>query len=372
MLVLPLILSVFVAPAPNAAACIQEPASFAVRAKHMRLDGARIVEDGVLIVEDGRIRAAGAGLDVPSGYELIEHDGFISAGFVSCHGYSGTRNDALESKRSVTAAARVIDAFDAEHSDIERALEAGVTTIVLTPWNGNVVSGLTAVVKTSGARIISEEAHLSLTFSGAALRPNRAPTSVAGALAELDQLFTKPQGAFERAANGRLPVLLEANTRDELQNALAFAKRHDLRGAIYGAQLGGEVAQQVADSGLSLIVGPLGLGATARGMNSLAEFARAKVPLAFAIEAPWNSNESARFCAALLMRAGVDPAIAWNGLTSHGATVAGVGDRVGKLERGYDADFVLWSGDPLDLSSSVRAVYVDGTLAFEAPQGAKR
>ena len=57
---------------------------------------------------------------------------------------------------------------------------------------------------------------------------------------------------------------------------------------------------------------------------------------------------------------------AWRGLTSDAARLAGVDERVGALEPGKDADFVLWSGDPLNLASRVEAVYVDGELAYSA------
>jgi imidazolonepropionase-like amidohydrolase len=60
------------------------------------------------------------------------------------------------------------------------------------------------------------------------------------------------------------------------------------------------------------------------------------------------------------VREGLDPVTAWKALTSDAARIAGVADRVGRLAAGLDADFVLWSGDPLDLTSSVEAVFVDG------------
>jgi imidazolonepropionase-like amidohydrolase len=67
-----------------------------------------------------------------------------------------------------------------------------------------------------------------------------------------------------------------------------------------------------------------------------------------------------RFGAVMCVREGVDAKVAWNALTSDAARIAGVADRVGTLDRGMDADIVLWTGDPLDLGSRVTAVYVDG------------
>jgi imidazolonepropionase-like amidohydrolase len=344
------------------------PASFAIRAKKIRLDGERVLDDAVIEVADGRIRAIGKGLAIPGDMPVIEHDGVVSAGLVACHSYSGTRGDVLEGKRAFTPDARIVDTFDPSHPDFKRAIESGITTLVLTPGNGNVASGLSAVVKTSGGRVLAPEAHLALCFSGEALRNNRFPTSSAGAVDALEAAFTKPTGAYELAASGRLPVLLNTAGRDDVQRALDFAQRHKLHGALCGAWLGGDLADAIAKSGLTLIVGPLGPGTGLRNLDSLAALDKAKVPFAFGVDAPWQSNDALRMSAAICVHAGVAATTVWDGLTARGAEVAGVGDHVGKLERGYDADLVLWSGDPLDLTSSIKAVYVDGRLALGGKQ----
>ena len=62
----------------------------------------------------------------------------------------------------------------------------------------------------------------------------------------------------------------------------------------------------------------------------------------------------------MCVREGLAPEKAWNALTSDAARIAGVDARVGRLDRGLDADFVLWSGSPLDLGSQVVSVFVDG------------
>jgi imidazolonepropionase-like amidohydrolase len=156
--------------------------------------------------------------------------------------------------------------------------------------------------------------------------------------------------------------MLNTAGRDDVQRAVEFAVRHKLHGALYGAWLAGDVADAIAKSGLTLIVSPLGAGTPPRMLDSLAALDQAKVPFAFGVDAPWQSNDALRMSAAMCVRAGVSVATVWNGMTSHGAEVAGVADHVGKLEHGYDADLVLWSGDPLDLTSSVKAVYVDGRM----------
>jgi imidazolonepropionase-like amidohydrolase len=62
----------------------------------------------------------------------------------------------------------------------------------------------------------------------------------------------------------------------------------------------------------------------------------------------------------MCVRAGLDPALAWEGMTTTAAAVAGVASRVGKLAAGCDADIVLWSADPLELASKVESVFIAG------------
>lgn len=343
----------------------REGASFTVRARRVRLLGGEVLENAEVVVEDGKIQRVAA---TAGGEAEIEHEGWISAGLVACRSYSGTRGETLESRRSLTPEARIADVIDFGHPDFERALASGVTTMVVAPSTGNVASGTTAVVKTHGETVLAREGHLVVAFGPSALRFNRAPTSYAGALAELEKQLSHPTGAWERVAAHELPVLLDAASRDELLRAIAFASEHRLEGALTGATLAGEVVDEVKRSGLAAIVGPFPIGTPQRVLDSVVALAKQSVPLAFAVDAPQNAPDALRISAALCVRAGVDPAVAWNSLTTTAAGIAGAGGRVGRLAAGYDADFVLWSGDPLDLSSRVLAVYVDGRLAYRGNQ----
>jgi imidazolonepropionase-like amidohydrolase len=211
---------------------------------------------------------------------------------------------------------------------------------------------------------VNPDAHLVISFSTDALHINREPTSASGAVALLEQEMKSPRGAFAEAARGRRLVMLDARSRDEIQRAVDFATRHGLRGAITRAHRAGELLREVQASGLGVIVGPFRPGASRESLESVVALGEVRVPLAFALDAPGEHPDSLRFGAALCVRAGLDPDVAWRALTSDGARVAGVGESIGRLDRGLAADFVLWSGDPLDLSSSVVEVYVDGVRAF--------
>lgn len=338
--------------------------SFALRAAHLRLYGNQVVENGVVKVENGKVTYAGEAKGAGQlGPDVIVHEGWASAGLIACRTTSGTGGEILEGKRALTADARAADVVQLDHADFARARAAGITTMVVALSPANVVSGSTAVVKTDGHTRLSREAHLQLGLSSAALRNNRFPTSYAAAIGLIEAELERPSGVWERVVSGELPVLIDADARDEVQRALALSAKHKLKGALSRASLAGELAAEVRKSGLAVIVGPFGLGAEQRVLDSVTALARERVPLGFGLDAPEVAEGGLRLSAALCIRAGLDPTVAWEGLTTTAAGIAGVGTRVGKLAPGFDADIVLWSGDPLDLTAKVEAVFIGGVRA---------
>ena len=69
--------------------------------------------------------------------------------------------------------------------------------------------------------------------------------------------------------------------------------------------------------------------------------------------------------AALAVRAGMSRAGAIYGLTMAGARMLELEDRIGSLERGKDADFVVLSGDPLSVYTKVLQTWVEGEMVFD-------
>ncbi len=368
---------------------------YQVRAKEILLgDGTRL-DEGVLLVERGKIARVGRGVEIDPRLALVAHEGVLTPGFVACQTESGERGEGNDATRSLFPEAHVVHAFQPAHSDFEAALRCGITTVVLTPTGDNLIGGLTAVVKTAGGVVLEREAHLAMSFGSSPLsvvtarspfldfgaasaddlaqnggpenteagrRGSRQPTSYPGALRELRERFAHPQGVFARAARGELPVLLEAWDRHEVMRAVDFAREQRLRGAIRGAPRAGdaELVEVLASSGLGVIVGPYAIGQRRHSLESVKALQAEGVLVGFALAAPRHSPDGLRFSAALALSAGAERAAVLKALTSDAAKIAGVEERVGSLARGKDADFVLWSGDPLNLSSHVDSVWVDG------------
>ena len=101
-------------------------------------------------------------------------------------------------------------------------------------------------------------------------------------------------------------------------------------------------------------------GDSRREIRSALSLATAEVPFAFGLDVPAAGPDALRLSAAMCLREGMQRKALEQALFVNAARICGVGERVGLLERGYDADFLLWSGDPLDMTSRLEAVYIDG------------
>ncbi|MEX1024997.1 MAG: amidohydrolase family protein [Planctomycetota bacterium] len=390
-----LLLSSFLGGAPDLYDASETSA--ALRAKTLQVqattvllgDGTKL-ENGIVLVRDGKIVGIERGGKLDEAMPSVTHDGYLTAGLVACQGELGANGEAYDATRSFLPEARMAHAFSPGHSDFQRALRNGITTVVLTPTEENPIGGLTSVVKTHGGTILSPEAHLAMSFTTTALAGGnlgfffrfraaqaadgdlentansssgaRTPTSHSGLLRELNDQLENGTGALERVRTGKLPVLMEAWDRNEVVRAARFAAANGLKGTVRGLPLASDpyVIAALETGGLSAILGPYGPSQKRRSLESARALAEAGVPFAFALDAPHHAPESLRWTAAAALGAGADHASVWKALTKDAAVIAGVANRVGDLAPGLDADLVLWSGDPLNLASRVDAVFVQG------------
>lgn len=359
-------LALGVTAAAHAAPAGPQDGSIALRATRVHVGDGTVVENGVVLLADGKITAVGKGVAVPKDVRVVELDGDLTPGLVVLRDHSGAAGEDRDATRTVTESMDLAWAFDPDHSQMLPLLEQGITSYVLAPSEGNLVGGLAAVVK-PGARVLAHGAFLHVDMSSGALAFNRFPTSYAGAIEELERLFTDPEGVFAKAVGGEQRVMLVASSRAEIQRAVDFALRHMLAGVLAVGPRAGELAATVKASGLGVVLPPRGPGADPRGDASARQFAEAGVPFGFALDAPENGAAVLRLTVGAAVRAGLSQDAALRALTHDAATLAGVADHVGSIAAGRDADLVLWSGHPADPASRALSVWVDGELVHHVP-----
>ena len=389
------------------AVCAASPAQDGVvalrGARVLPIDGP-VLEQGIVVVAGGRVLAVGgADLAIPDGARVVDCSGkVITPGLVDAGTTLGVQpSDLNEQGDEITPHLRVIDALDPRDPRLLRALRAGVTTIQVNPGNRNVIGGLGAVIKTRGATVermlIREESGLRLAMGSEPSQGNRAirggtpvgmyyrrPTTRMGVVWEARKAFYDAQAQLEqqslgngapngdvepgtavliRALQGEVIVRTTARAEQDIRTALRLAEEFGYRMLVEEATEAWRVVDEIAAAGVPVLLSAPSRITAAEGadvrFSTLNELAEKNVPFAICSGADAGSLNLI-YEAMFAVRHGLPAERALRAVTLDAARLIGVADRVGSISPGRDADLVVWSGDPLDPTSSVEEVWVGG------------
>jgi imidazolonepropionase-like amidohydrolase len=341
---------------------------------------------GMVHVKDGKIVAAAEQITPPAGAKVIDlGTGALIPGLVDAYSSIGVEGDDAEATREVTPAFRVLDAVDWSARDFKASAAEGVTTIGLVPGTDNVISGQGCVVKTTGEparRVVLKDHALVVTLAQdpaarnqARNRPDsiytRQPTNRMGVVWMLRHELTRakqsadPQTAVLREAlEGKKPVLCVSRIDADLRTALRLRQDYGVRLLLAGGHEAYKVADELAAAKVSVLLGSL-VTTTGTGpegsetvWNQPGVLHAAGVPFALT---GGKLLEQARFA----VRYGLAPEAALAAVTATPAKLLGVEGRVGSIASGKDAVLVALSGDPFDLTATVRWTMTDGVIRSE-------
>jgi imidazolonepropionase-like amidohydrolase len=368
------------------------------------------IEDGALVIEAGRIRAVGprASVAIPAQAERRDLTGaVVIPGLVDTHSHIGVgprpgvaaHRDGNESSDPVTPHLRAIDSLWPEDPGIRMARAGGITTANVMPGSGNVVGGQTAYVKLRGRTVeemlIKERGGDGRPVTGGMKmangeNPKRAgrdrPPDTRMAVAQLERaLFVEAQAyrdkGKDRGRDLRLEPMLEVLDRrrvvhhhthraDDIRTVLRIADEFGHRVVIqHGTEaykLADELARRRVPVSAIVVDAPGGKHeAIELERKNPALLERAGVQVALHSDDSVTESRFLLRSAALAVRAGMSEAGALRAVTRTGAELLDLGDRLGSLEPGKDADFVVLSGEPLRLRTLVLETWIEGERVFD-------
>ena len=361
------------------------------------------IENGTVIIRDGRIAQVGTGLAIPADARRIDAAGkWVTPGLINAATRLGigevsqenqTQDANARGRDGIAASFTAWDALNPMSPMWIPARQEGVTTVVVAP-GGGIVSGQAAVVdivegSASDMMVrapVAMVAQIGGQFAGLSSR--------AEVLARVRELlddtrqYARRRADFERAATrpfiahrldleamipvveGRMPLIVVADRASDIENAIKLGADFNLRVIIAGGAESWMVADKLAAARVPVMIG---------AMNN--------------IPGSFNNLGSYQEAAGLLRRAGVDVILindsgvsdglgfnvrnikqeagnavaygmSWDdalrSVTLTPARVLGIADRYGSLEAGKVANVVVWSGDPFEFSSRAETVIVRG------------
>lgn len=394
----------------------------AIRGGTIHTNNGEPIDNGTLILENGKIKAVGNenSVSIPKNAQIIEAAGMhIIPGIIDAASHYGISNNNLsETTAPINPQRRAMDAFTPRMLDTEadtgpmRAVEllsGGVTTQYVRLGGATVIDGQGVIVKTAApdvrSAVLREPAGMSINVSSRPTRTFReksqSPATLSAIIASLREALVKAgeyngkskkqktprdlgQEALASMLIGKMPARIEATAPAHLRSALRVAEEFDLPLIIEGGTAAFTIRNELAAKKIPVILGltsaPYPTGGEVPDPDDFpiidernaALLAEAGVPIAIAsysqdfgsLAGPYTGKH-------LLIEAGIavgyglSEADALKAITLWPAQILGLDKRIGSIAPGKDADIVIVDGSPLTTKARPVQVFVDGLSVYD-------
>lgn len=344
----------------------QQPAeSLLVQAPQIWLSAApdRVLKPGKLLIRDGKVALVGDEIpaDAESGARKLVFSGVVVPGLVNAHAHLGFGEDLAERSAASNADLKAADAIDLFAEPLGQHARLGVTTVAVAPLSASPFSGMCALVRLGREPLVVDDAgYLKLALVASAFDQERAPTSMMGVCDLVRKSFararTQGDPVLKSVLSGGRRLVVHASSQSELRAALELCEELAIRPAFLGADESMKFIARLKALQATVLLPPLSPRDKKERLELPAALAAAGISFGFVAEHP----DQLRLSAALALRHGAPRLAVLAALTQVPAELLGVGEQCGTLLRGRYADFVVFDGDPLELTSRITAVHAAG------------
>lgn len=383
------------------------------------------IENGVLVMKDGKIAAIGAAgsVNIPPDAQVVDVTGMtVYPGLIDSETQLGLTeisaeqmtNDLVESSDEIMPHMHVYDAFHAESELIPVSRLNGITNAIVAPANGDTLPGQDSFIQLDGPSalemLLIRDIAMPLNFTAEQRRnesweKRKFPQTRMGMAAQLRQTFldaqeyerswsdyNKKKADFEKNPpsekekdkkqppsppkrdlkleavlpylDGKKPIVLAAEEPSDLETAVGLAKEFNLKFLLNHISYSQPVLDYVASLKVPVIVGPIYENPKPDerfdAVYSLpAQLYKRGVKIAFA---SYDAHQvrNLPYQAGFAVAFGLPYEEALKAVTLNPAEMWGVADKLGSLDAGKTANVVVSTGDPLDVASDVKQVYIEG------------
>ena len=381
----------------------EKPLAF-VGGRVIPIDGPEIAQ-GVLVVDQGKVVAVGVEGEtrIPADAERLDLSGrVVMPGLVDTHSHIGSVEGA-DASAPIQPEVRALDAVNVRDPRLRKARAGGITTVNVMPGSGHLLSGQTVYLKLRPGHTLEEllipnpqsglVGGIKMANGTNSRRKPPFPGTRAKSAALVREQYVKAQEyrrklteaaedpnkapardlgleALVEVLDGRRMVHHHTHRHDDIVSVLRLKQEFGFRVVLHHVSEAWKVADEIAEAGVGasiiLVDSPGGkLEAMDLQWKSGAALERAGALVGFHTDDPITDSRHFLRSAGLAVRAGMSREKVLYGLTQAGALMLDLGDRVGSLAPGKDADFVVLDGDPLDYRTHVLETWVEGRKVFD-------
>jgi len=360
---------------------------------------------GTVVIRGGRIVAVGPAdsTPVPGDAKRVDTTGLVvMPGLVDTHSHVGGGQGG-DGSGPVQPDVRILDSINVRDAGFRKCLAGGLTTLNIMPGSGHLASGQTVYVKLRRADTIDELLYrdaegrglggLKMANGTNSQKEPPFPGTRGKSAAVVRQKFVKALAYRDKLAEAagdpekrpdrdlELEALVDVlekrkivhhhcHRADDIMTVLRLRDEFGFDVVLHHVSEAWKVAAALAKSGAacSVIVldSPGGkIETTDFSLVNGAALEAAGVPCALHTDDPVTDSRLFLRTAGLAVRAGMSRDKALEALTLAGARMLGLGDRIGSLDVGKDADVIVLSGDPLSVKTKVLQTFVEGRKVFD-------
>ena len=366
-----------------------------------------VVENGQVLVADGKIVAVGKDLDHGEAEILDGRGGYVLPGLIDAHCHVGIYETAIgfpgddgnETSAPITPQIRAIDGIYPLDPEYGVAVRGGVTTVATGPGSSNPIAGQFTAMKTWGNTmenmVLKAPLAMKMAFGenpkNCFGQKNRQPvTRMATSALIREWLYRakeyadkkdRAQGdpeklpamdlkleALELVIRKKIPIKAHCHRADDIMTALRIAKEFEVDLTLDHCTEGYLIADDIAASGCPAILGPLGgfpqkPEVALQSLEAAAILHKAGVKVAIMTDLPANHLWYLPIAVGMCVGAGLDEMEGFRTITRNAAEILRLDHRLGTLEPGKDADIAIFNGNPIrDLWCHCVATVIDGQV----------
>ncbi len=356
-----------------------------------------------LLTDKGKIIDISQNIAPSDNMEIFDAKGMhVFPGFIDAHSHAGICEEKTTSQvdtsnegtNPITPCIRAIDGINPMDSAFHNAIASGITGVMVGPGSANAIGGQFAFIKTDGRRIddmiVLAPSAIKIAFgenpmTNYGINGNIPSTRMSIASLIREELFKARQYFEESSDNkqkdfcmecyrdlfdGKIPLKAHVHRADDIFTAIRIAKEFGLGLTLDHCTEGHLIADEIAQSGYSAIIGP-SLASRNKKEVSSSDFKtagvlkKAGVRVALTTDHPVSRIQHLPLCASLAAKEGLGEENALRAITIDAARICRVDHRVGSLKVGKDADIVIFDGSPLEIKSNMCCAIINGKVVLQ-------